>query len=253
MHRARKSLGRVGNGDAILGDDCSGPRSPRRGSLSAFLTSSGRGSTSSNCSGSPASRSPSSARSAAPSTASPRPGENSELMLGSRVGLVLSAERSHARPLPGRLRRPKRRASNPATRSSRSKACPCRTVVPLDPTRSGRARPCDRHRLCAVFADPQGNEQPIDLDLTLALGRPGRFAQFQVHTGEQHIEAAARSLHLTPAMLSVVDLFHILTYPFLLFAAWILHRRKREDSDQLGAVAGGASDRRQRSSPPRPS
>ena len=30
-------------------------------------------------------------------------------------------------------------------------------------------------------------------------------------------------------MLSVIDLFHILTYPFLLFAAWILHRRKRED------------------------
>ena len=30
-------------------------------------------------------------------------------------------------------------------------------------------------------------------------------------------------------MLSVIDLFHMLTYPFLLFAAWILHRRKRED------------------------
>ncbi len=50
-----------------------------------------------------------------------------------------------------------------------------------------------------------------------------------MHTGEQHIDGAARSLHLTPAMLSVIDLFHILTYPFLLFAAWILHRRKRED------------------------
>ena len=34
---------------------------------------------------------------------------------------------------------------------------------------------------------------------------------------------------LSPAMLSVVDLFHVLTYPFLLFAAWVLHRRKRED------------------------
>jgi hypothetical protein len=53
--------------------------------------------------------------------------------------------------------------------------------------------------------------------------------EFHVRTGEQHIAQAARSLHLTPAMLSVVDLFHVLTYPFLLFAAWLLHRRKRED------------------------
>ena len=30
-------------------------------------------------------------------------------------------------------------------------------------------------------------------------------------------------------MLSVVDLLHVITYPFLLFAAWVLHRRKRED------------------------
>jgi hypothetical protein len=30
-------------------------------------------------------------------------------------------------------------------------------------------------------------------------------------------------------VLGVVDLLHIRTYPFLLFAAWILHRRKRED------------------------
>src|SRR5439155_14325613 len=48
-------------------------------------------------------------------------------------------------------------------------------------------------------------------------------------TGEQHISQAARAAGLSPAMLSIVDLFHILTYPFLLFAAWILHRRKRDD------------------------
>ena len=30
-------------------------------------------------------------------------------------------------------------------------------------------------------------------------------------------------------MLSVVDLLHVITYPFLLFAAWVLHRRKRDD------------------------
>src|SRR5207237_5211059 len=72
------------------------------------------------------------------------------------------------------------------------------------------------------------NERPIGLELTLR-SESGRLRQFHVHTGEQHIDGAARSLHLTPAMLSVIDLFHILTYPFLLFAAWILHRRKRED------------------------
>src|SRR5206468_1782523 len=73
----------------------------------------------------------------------------------------------------------------------------------------------------------EGN-QPIELDLTLR-SPSGELRQFHVLTGEQHIDQAARSRHLTPAMLKVVDLFQILTYPFLLLAAWILHRRKRED------------------------
>ena len=46
---------------------------------------------------------------------------------------------------------------------------------------------------------------------------------------KQHIGQAASSVGLPPILLSVVDLLHLLTYPFLLFAAWILHRRKPED------------------------
>ena len=51
----------------------------------------------------------------------------------------------------------------------------------------------------------------------------------KVRTSEEPIEQAARAVGLTPTLLGVVDLLHIVTYPFLLFAAWILHRRKRDD------------------------
>ena len=151
-------------------------------------------------------------------------------MLGSRVGLVLGAGRSDARALPGGPGGRRRRASNPATRSSRSKACQCRKVVPLDPTARGRSRPCDRHRLCAVLADPRR-------EVTADRPRPDVAVASRANSAISRCTPAssissrlhARSWPYARRSSSVVDLFHVLTYPFLLFAAWILHRRKRED------------------------
>jgi hypothetical protein len=53
--------------------------------------------------------------------------------------------------------------------------------------------------------------------------------QYHVRTGDQHIDQAARSRGLSSSFLKVVDLFQVVTYPFLLFAAWLMARRKRED------------------------
>ncbi len=154
------------------------------------------------------------------------PGENSALMLGSRAGLVLSQDDLT------RVRFPVGKAAIAAGVESGDKivaieGLPVSAVVPLDPTLSkGPVRPTETDY--ALFAPIIEGDQPIDLDLTVR-SPEGQLRHVQVRTGEQHIEQAARAAGLSPAMLSVVDLFHVLTYPFLLFAAWLLHRRKRED------------------------
>jgi hypothetical protein len=58
----------------------------------------------------------------------------------------------------------------------------------------------------------------------------GRIRDVTVVTGEQHIDAGAKALGLSPKLLSFIDLLPVLAYPFLLWAAWILHRRNSRDA-----------------------
>ena len=154
------------------------------------------------------------------------PAENSALMLGSRAGLVLSQDNltqvrfavGHAAEAAG---------VEPGDKIVAIEGLPLSNVVPLDPraaTGPNHATDTDYALLGPII---EGSE-PVDLHLTLR-SPAGEIRQYQVRTGEQHIEQAASSRGLSPALLKVVDLFHVLTYPFLLFAAWLLHRRKRED------------------------
>lgn len=57
----------------------------------------------------------------------------------------------------------------------------------------------------------------------------GRVRDVTVTTGEQHIDAGARALHISPKELSLIDLLHVFAYPFLLWAAWLLHHRNSRD------------------------
>ena len=57
----------------------------------------------------------------------------------------------------------------------------------------------------------------------------GRVRDVTVITGEQHIDAGARRLGISPKTLSFVDLLQVLAYPFLLWAAWLLHHRNSRD------------------------
>ncbi|HEX8381198.1 MAG TPA: hypothetical protein VF619_11705, partial [Allosphingosinicella sp.] len=69
-----------------------------------------------------------------------------------------------------------------------------------------------------------------DREVALRLRSPdGAEREVVLRTGETHIGEAARSLGLPGPLLSVIDLIHLLTYPFLLISAWLLFRRKRED------------------------
>jgi hypothetical protein len=58
----------------------------------------------------------------------------------------------------------------------------------------------------------------------------GRVRNVTVVTGEHHIEAGARTLGISPKWLSFIDLLPVLAYPFLLWAAWLLHRRNSRDA-----------------------
>lgn len=58
----------------------------------------------------------------------------------------------------------------------------------------------------------------------------GRVRELTVTTGEDHIDAGARALGISPKWLSFIDLLHVLAYPFLLWAAWLLHQRNSRDA-----------------------
>jgi hypothetical protein len=79
-----------------------------------------------------------------------------------------------------------------------------------------------------LFGDLIGGSE--DRDILLRLRSPdGRERDVAVRTGESHIEQAASARGIPPALLSFVDLIHLLTYPFLLVSAWLLYKRKRFD------------------------
>jgi hypothetical protein len=58
----------------------------------------------------------------------------------------------------------------------------------------------------------------------------GRVRDVTVTTGEEHIDLGAKALGISPKTLSFIDLLHVLAYPFLLWAAWLLHRRNSRDA-----------------------
>jgi hypothetical protein len=58
----------------------------------------------------------------------------------------------------------------------------------------------------------------------------GRVHDVTVTTSESHINDGARRLGVPPMLLSFIDVVHVIFYPFLIWAAWILHRRNSRDA-----------------------
>jgi hypothetical protein len=151
------------------------------------------------------------------------PGENSALMLGSRAGLVLSEDDlTYVRFPIGAAA--KAAGVRPGDHIVAIAGIPLSKVVPLSPSKTRQGTDTDY----ALFGPIIESSEPVELELTLRSPK-GEMRSLKVRTSEEPIEQAARAVGLTPTLLGVVDLLHILTYPFLLFAAWILHRRKRDD------------------------
>ena len=58
----------------------------------------------------------------------------------------------------------------------------------------------------------------------------GSIREVTVVTTEEHVNDAAREFGASPTLLRFVDVVHVIFYPFLIWAAWILHRRNARDA-----------------------
>ena len=58
----------------------------------------------------------------------------------------------------------------------------------------------------------------------------GRVHDVTITTSEDHIRRASQEDGVPPILLSFIDVVHVIFYPFLIWAAWLLHRRNSRDA-----------------------
>ncbi len=152
------------------------------------------------------------------------PGNNSQLLLGSRAGFAVS-------PRDATL---VRFTVGPEAETAGIVAGDHIIAIyglPLPP-----AMPVNEEALAQHANDPayiaMGNLlfSTDDGEVPLTVRDPrGKVRDITVTTGEHHIDAGAKALGISPKLLGFIDLLHVLAYPFLLWAAWLLHRRNARD------------------------
>jgi len=153
-------------------------------------------------------------------------GQNSALIVGSRAGLALSEDDLTQVRFPVGSSA-KAAGIQPGDEIVAIEGLPVAKVVPI--SKKGLAKPHDATDTDYALFSPiiEGVDES---ELTLRLrSKDGSERDFKTKLSEDHVSQAAKGFGLPPVFLSVVDLLHLITYPFLLFAAWILHRRKPED------------------------
>lgn len=109
-------------------------------------------------------------------------------------------------------------------------------IVAIFGLRLPKTMPVNEQALAANANDPAyiamgnllfGNDES---QVPLTIRDPdGHVRDVTVTTGEHHIDAGAEALGISPKLLSFIDLLQVLFYPFLLWAAWLLHRRNSRD------------------------
>ncbi len=153
------------------------------------------------------------------------PANNSQLLLGSRAGLAMSPRDATI----------VRFTVGPAAEKAGIVAGDHITAIyglPLPPS-----MPVNEEALAEHASDPAyialGNllfgTDSAEVPLTVR-DPDGRSHDVAVTTGDQHIDAGARALGISPKWLNFIDLMHVLAYPFLLWAAWLLHHRNSRDA-----------------------
>jgi len=152
------------------------------------------------------------------------PSANSELMVGSRVGLVVAEEDA------SRIRFP----VGPTTTKMGIK--PGDDIVAIDGLEIPEVVPFSPIVAMQHADEPAyilldqlfygTDQEPVQLRIRAA---DGRERDVSITPGDQHINSGARWAGIPPGFLRFVDLLHVLTYPLLIAAAWLLHKRQPRD------------------------
>jgi hypothetical protein len=153
------------------------------------------------------------------------PPNNSQLLLGSRAGFAVSPRDATI----------VRFTVGPRTQTAGIVAGDKITAIyglPLPPS-----MPVNEEALAQHANDPAyialGNllfgTDAAEVPLSVR-GPDGRIRDITVTTGDNHIDDGARALGVPPRLLGFIDLMHVLAYPFLLWAAWLLHHRNSRDA-----------------------
>jgi hypothetical protein len=153
------------------------------------------------------------------------PANNSQLLLGSRAGFAVSPQNATKVRFPVG---PQSTAAgiHPGDRIVAVYGLPLPKVMPV--TEEALAQHQDDPAYIAMGNVLFGTDQS-EVPLTVRAS-DGTVRDVTVTTGEEHINAAAKGLGISPKLLNFVDLLHVISYPFLLWAAWILHRRNARDA-----------------------
>lgn len=150
-------------------------------------------------------------------------GDNSQLLLGSRAGFAVSPQDATLIRFPVGV-------GNSGLRKGDD-------IIAIFGLPMPAQMPVNEQTLATHADDPAyiamgsllygTDEMPVPLTVRSA---DGSVREVTVTTGEQHISDAAGELGISPVLLSFVDVVHVIFYPFLLWAAWILHRRNARDA-----------------------
>jgi len=153
-----------------------------------------------------------------------RPSDNSALMLGSRLGLILDeADATSIRfPVGSETTR---LGIQPGDRIVEVMGFPLHSPLPFSPKDQIVHGEDPQYLLLSNLLGGTG-KIPVQMRIR---SPDGHEREVTVTTGEQHIAQGAESIGIPPILLSFVDLLHVLTYPFLLIAAWFLHKRQPRD------------------------
>jgi hypothetical protein len=152
------------------------------------------------------------------------PANNSQLLLGSRAGFAVS-------PRDATLVR-----FTVGPDAAKSGVVPGDHIIAIYGLPLPKVMPVTEEALAEHANDPgyiaMGNLLfgTDNSEVPLTVRDPGgRVRDVTVKTGEHHIDAGARALGISPKLLSFIDLLQVIFYPFLLWAAWLLHRRNSRD------------------------
>ncbi|HUG45705.1 MAG TPA: hypothetical protein VMK31_04225 [Sphingomicrobium sp.] len=153
------------------------------------------------------------------------PGDNSQLVLASRAGFAVSLQdATHIRFLIG-----------PEAREAGIRkgddiiaiyGLPLPAQMPM--TDRALAEKGDDPGYIAMGSLLFGTDE-LPVPLTVR-STDGSEREVVVTTGEHHIDNAAQELGVSPMVLTFIDVVHVIFYPFLICAAWILHRRNSRDA-----------------------